>query len=263
MIEKILTKEILAPIIIVSVSYLLYVLLKTIIKKSFKFKVRGMDDKRKKTIMSLFLNTIKIFIIVLASLMILDIYGIDAKSLLASLGVFAAVTALAMQDILKDFIAGISIVLEGQFRIGDTISIDSFKGEVIYLSLKSTKIKSYTGEIKIYANHNVQNVINYSLTDSLAVIDISVSYDYDLEKVEKILSNLCEKLSKELPNLKGNLELLGVQELADSAVIYRITCLTESMKQFEVQRKVLREIKIVLDKNKMEVPFPQMVIHNG
>lgn len=263
MIKSILTKEILAPIIIVIVSYLLFILLRTIIKKSFKLKVRGMDDKRQKTIVALFINIIKIFIIIVSASMILDIYGIDVKSLLASLGVFAAVAALAMQDILKDFIAGISIVLEGQFRIGDTISIDNFKGEVIYLSLKTTKIKSYTGEIKIYANHNVQNVINYSLNDSLAVIDISISYDCNLEKVEKVLTDLCEKLSKELPNLKGNLELVGVQELTDHAIIYRITCLTESMKQFEVQRKVLREAKIVLDKNKMEIPFPQMVIHNG
>lgn len=263
MIEKILTKEIIAPIIIVFVSCLVYYMLKAIVKKTFKFKVRGVDEKRQKTIMLLFINIIKIFIIAVALLMILDIYGIDAKSLLASLGVFAAVAALAMQDILKDFIAGVSIVLEGQFRIGDTISVDNFKGEVIYLSFKTTKIKAYTGEIKIYANHNVQNVINYSLNNSLAIIDVSVSYDSDLVKVEKILTALCERLSNELPNLKGNLELLGVQELADSAIIYRITCLTDSMKQYDIQRKVLREVKVELDKNKIEIPFPQMVIHNG
>lgn len=261
--DKILTKEILAPIIIVIVSYLIYRILKAIIKKSFKIKVHGIDDKRQKTIMLLFINIIKIFIFIIAILMILEIYGIDAKSILASLGVFAAVAALALQDILKDFIAGVSIVLEGQFRIGDTISIDNFKGEVIYLSLKTTKIKAYTGEIKIYANHNVQNVINYSLTDSLAIVDVSVAYDADLNKIEKILTKFCSDMSKELPNLKGNLELLGVQQLADSAVIYRITCLTESMKQYEIQRKILREIKVLFDKNNIEIPFPQMVVHNG
>lgn len=261
--DKILTKEILAPIIIVIVSYLIYKILKTIIKKSFKIKVHGIDDKRQKTIMLLFINIIKFLIFVIAALLILEIYGIDAKSILASLGVFAAVAALALQDILKDFIAGISIVLEGQFRIGDTISIDSFKGEVIYLSLKTTKIKAYTGEIKIYANHNVQNIVNYSLTDSLAVIDISVSYDEDLNKVEKLLTAFCSDMSKKLPNLKGNLELLGVQQLADSAVIYRIIVLTESMKQYEIQRKILREVKLLFDKNDVEIPFPQMVVHNG
>lgn len=263
MLEKILTKEIVAPIIIILVSVLFYTLFKLFIKKAFKFKTHKADEKKHNTIMVLFLNIVKIFISMVAIIMILDIYGIDVKSLLASLGVFAAVAALAMQDVLKDFIAGISIVLEGQFRIGDTISIDGFKGEVIFLSLKTTKIKAYTGEVKILANHNVQNVINYSLTDSLAIVDVSVAYDSDLSKVEKVLTELCEKLTTELPSLKGELQLLGVQELSDSAIIYRITGIAESMKQYEIQRKLLKEIRIELEKNKIEIPFPQMVIHNG
>lgn len=263
MLEKILTKDILAPIIIVLVSFFVYIVLKSIIKKSFKIKSNRIDDKKKKTIMMLFLNVIKIFIIAVAGIMILDIYGIDAKSLLASLGIFAAVAALAMQDVLKDFIAGISIILEGQFNIGDTISIEGFKGEVIHLSLKTTRLKAYTGEIKIIANHNVQNVINYSINDSLAIVDVAVSYDTDLDKLENILTKMCERIAKEIPDLKGELQLLGVQELGESAIIYRITCLTEALKQYEIQRKILREVKIELTKNKIEIPFPQMVIHNG
>jgi len=261
--EKILRKEVIAPVLIVLISFLVYTIIKKIILKTFKKRVHLKDDKRQKTIAMLFINTFKIFIIAVALMMILDIYGINIKSLLASLGVFAAVAALAMQDILKDFIAGVSIILEGQYRIGDTISVDGFKGEVIYLSLKSTRIKSYTGEIKIIANHNVQNIINYSLTDNIAIIDVAVSYDAEVKKVETVLTKLCEDLTKELDNLKGPLELLGVQELGDSAVVYRITCLTEAMKQYEIQRKVLKAVKIELDKNNIEIPFPQMVVHNG
>ena len=89
---------------------------------------------------------------------ILDVYGIDTKSILASLGVFTAVLALALQDILKDFVAGITIMLEGQYRIGDTITVNSFKGEVISLTLKTTRVKAYTGEIKIFANRNISEV---------------------------------------------------------------------------------------------------------
>lgn len=263
MLEKILTKDLLNSIIIVLVSFFAYILLKLVVKKSFKIKSNRIDEKKKKTIMMLFLNVIKVFLIVIAGIMILGIYEIDVRSLLASLGIFAAAAALAMQDVLKDFIAGISIILEGQFNIGDTISIDGFKGEVIYLSLKTTRLKAYTGEIKIIANHNVQNVINYSVDDSLAIVDVSVSYDTDLEKLENVLTKMCQRLTKEIPDLKGELQLLGVQELGTSAIIYRITCLTKVLKQYEIQRKILKEVKIELTKNKIEIPFPQMVIHNG
>ena len=175
----------------------------------------------------------------------------------------AAVAALATQDLLKDFIAGISIILESQYRIGDIVTIDGFKGEVIFLSLKTTKIESYTGEVKIIANHNINNVVNHSITDSLAIVDVSVAYDSDLEKVEKVLIDLSKDLSTKIPELKGDIEVLGVQELADSAVVYRLTALTEAMQQLGVQRQILKAVKVAFDKNGIEIPFPQVVVHNG
>lgn len=263
MLEKIFVKEIIAPIIIVVVSIIIYVILKKIVRKIFKFKARGIDSKRLTTIQSLFINIIKVFIIIISIMMILDVYGIDTKSILASLGVFTAVLALALQDILKDFVAGITIMLEGQFRIGDTITVNTFKGEVISLTLKTTRIKAYTGEIKIFANRSISEVINHTLEDSLAIIDVGVAYESDLEKVEKVLTKLCEKMTKELENLTGPVELLGINDLGTSSITYRITATTISMKQFEIQRKIMREVKIELSKNNISIPYNQLVVHNG
>ena len=139
-------------------------------------------------------------------MMILDVYGIDTKSILASLGVFTAVLALALQDILKDIVGGISIIIEGQYRIGDIVTINNFKGEVISLTLKSTRVKAYTGEIKIFANRNISEVINHSFSSSLAIVDIAVAYDSDLSKVDKVLNKICEKLSNELEELEGEIQ---------------------------------------------------------
>lgn len=262
MIEKIFVKEIMAPVLIIVISFIVYAIIKKIIKKIFKFK-KGMDDKRKKTIVAVFVNLVKFFIIAIAVVSILDVYGIDTKSILASLGVFTAVLALALQDILKDFVAGMAIILEGQYRIGDTITVGGFKGEVINLTLKTTRIKAYTGEIKIFANRNISEVINHTLDNSLSIIDVSVAYEEDLNKVERVLNNLCKRLSEELDDIKGDVELLGVNELAASAVIYRITAPVTANKQFEIQRKILREVKIELDKNKISIPYEQLVVHNG
>jgi len=263
MIEKILVKEIVAPVIIIIVALIIYEIIKKIIKKIFKFKARGIDSKRLTTIQSLFTNVVKVFVIVIAIMMILDVYGIDTKSILASLGVFTAVLALALQDILKDFVAGITIMLEGQFRIGDTITVNSFKGEVISLTLKTTRVKAYTGEIKIFANRSISEVTNHNLDDSLAIVDVGVAYESDLAKVEKVLTKLCEKLSSELENLTGPVELLGVNDLGTSSITYRITATTVSMKQYEIQRKMMREVKLELDRNKIAIPYSQLVVHNG
>lgn len=261
--EKILTKEVVAPIIIVTVALIIYKVLVKVLTKFFDLKTVKVDEKRKKTLFNLSRNIVRILIIAVSTLLILEVYGIDTTSIITSLSVIGVVVGLAFQDLIKDFIAGISIVIEGQYRVGDTVQINGFKGEVINVGLKSTKLKAYTGEIMILANHLITDVINYNLSDSLALIDIDVAYESDIEKVEKVLTNLCERLSNELPYLKGKVELLGINSLETSSVRYRMTVLTESMKQAIVQRQMLREVKLELDKNKIEIPYNQMVVHNG
>lgn len=263
MFEKILTKEVVAPIIIILVSLLIYKIIIKVLKRFFTLKTVKVDEKRKKTLFNLSRNIIRILIIAIGSLFILEVYGINTTSIITSLSVVGVVVGLAFQDLIKDFIAGISIVIEGQYRVGDTVQINGFKGEVINVGLKSTKLKAYTGEIMILANHLITDVINYNLSDSLALIDIDVAYESNIEKVEKVLTNLCERLSNELPYLKGKVELLGINSLEASSVRFRITALTESMKQAIVQRQMLREVKLELDKNKIEIPYNQMVVRNG
>lgn len=263
MLEKILTKEVVAPIIIIVISFLIYNVIIKVLKKLFNLKSKKIDEKRKKTLFNLIRNIIRIFIIAIATLSILEVYGIDTTSIITSLSVIGVVVGLAFQDLIKDFIAGISIVIEGQYRVGDTVQINGFKGEVINVGLKSTKLKAYTGEIMILANHLITDVINYNLSDSLALIDIDVAYESNIEKVEKVLNDLCERLSNELPYLKGKVELLGINSLEASSVRFRMTVLTESMKQAIVQRRMLREVKLELDKNKIEIPYNQMVVRNG
>ena len=198
--EKFFIKEIVAPIFIIVISFFSFVLLKKVLKKVFQFRFARADIRKQRTLHSLILNIIKYFIICVDILMILEVYGIDTKTLVASLGVVGLVVGLAFQDLLKDFIAGMTIILEDQYSVGDIVKINEFKGEVLEVGMKSTKIRAYTGEILILANHHIDEVINYSLKSSLAIVDIGVSYDVDLDHVEKILSVFCIQMSKELEN---------------------------------------------------------------
>lgn len=261
--DKIFAKEIIAPFIIIFVFIILYIIISSIIKKIANLKLTKVEQKRKNTLVSLINNIIKYFFMIIALLMILSIYGIDTSSIIASLGVVSLVAGLACQDTLKDFLSGFFIIFENQYAIGDTISINGFKGEVISLGLKTTKLKAATGEINIISNRNIDSVINYSMDNSVAIVDFQVAYEENLDKVEQVLTELCLKLTNELEGLRGEIKLLGVTELASSGVSYRIIVDTEPMKHNEIQRIILKEIKNELDKKNISIPYTQVVIHNA
>ena len=266
--KKIIIKEIYLPIIYIIVGYMIYICLKNVInkvieKKQNNFSKNSYHYKKIGTYKVLFQNIIKYCIIIFTILAILPIYGVDVTSIIAGIGIFGAVIGLAFQDIAKDFIAGISIILENQYSIGDTIQVGNFKGEVIYLGLKTTRIRNYDGCIKIIANRNIAEVINYSIGYSLAIVDVSVSYESNLEKVEKTLNNIAEELSNTLPNLKGKVEVLGLESLNSSSIDYRMIARTATMEHFGVQRLMRKAIKDRLDKEKIKIPSQQVEVHNG
>lgn len=261
--DKILVKEVIGPILIVLISFVVYLILKGIIDNIFKIRSRYIDKRKTKTINGLIDNLIKYFIVVVDIVMILDIFGIDTKTLIASLGVVGLVAGLAVQDTLKDFVAGMSIILENQYRVGDTITIKGFRGEVISLGIKSTRLRSLTGEIMIVPNHLIEEVINHSLEKSVAVVDIPVSYDTNIDKLENVLNELFADLDKSLTGLKGEIKLLGLQSYDDSSITYRVCVDTVPMEHLRIERELKKAIKVALDKNHIEIPFTQVVIHNG
>ena len=261
--KLILHEKVIAPILILIATTIVYRVIKGVIKRMFKIKVINSDEKRNVTLMQLIINIIKYFLYVIALLMILEIYGVDTKSLIASLGVLSLVAGLALQDTLKDFISGITIILENQFSVGDTVTIGTFKGEVISMGLKTTKLKSYDGQLFMIANRNIIEVINHSLANSLAIVELPVSYEEDLEKLDSILETVCNKLSTTLSDLKGKVEVLGIDRYDSANLIYKITVETVAGKQFEIQRKIRKEICEELKKHNIFIPYSKLVVKNG
>lgn len=259
----ILHKKIIAPIIIFVATTIIYKVVKGVIQKMFKLRVKVVDEKRNLTLMQLIVNIVKYFLYTIAILMILEVYEVDTKSLIASLGVLSLVVGLALQDTLKDFVSGITIILENQFSVGDIVTISNFKGEVVSLGLKTTKLKSFDGQLFIIANRNIVEVINHSLANSLAIVDLPISYEENLEKLEKILNTACERLSNELNYLKGKVEVLGINSYDTANLLYRITVETEAGKHFEIQRIIRKEIYEELKKNDIHIPYSKMVVKNG
>ena len=223
-----------------------------------KHASRGID-KRKDTIISLIKNVIKYVIGIIVIIMILNVYGVNTTSIIASLGAVTVIIGLAFQDIIKDFLAGIFIVFDNAYAVGDWVTINGFKGEVISLGLKTTKIRSYTGEIKIISNSAFNEVINYNLNKSKVVIDIPVSYDIDIDKLESVL----DVIRVDVEKIKDvhKMELLGVDSFMDSSIMYAIAVECAPMTGIVVKRSVLKIIKKTFDKEGIVIPYNQLDVH--
>ena len=260
--DLILIKEVVYPLIIIFIGILTYIILSSFVKRIFHLRINKIDKRRAKTLCSVINNIIKYLILIFCILAILEVYGISTKGIITSLGVAGIIAGLAFQDTLKDLLAGFSIVFENAYAVGDTITIGDFKGKVISLGLKTTKIKSINGDIKIISNSNITSVINHSLDDAYEFIDIPVSYEVEIEKVEKIISDTIASMVKKDKDLL-DAEVLGVQDFDSSSINIRIGIKTKPLKQYDLRRKVLKNIKMELDKNNISIPYNQVVIHNA
>ncbi len=264
--EKVMVKEIAGPILVICISILLNGLVKNIVHRFFhidKKKLRTKEEKRTVTVVSLITNIIKYVIILIDVLIILGIYGIPTASIIASLGAVGVVLGLALQDTLKDFVSGFFIITDNLYRMGDWIEVGGFEGEVINVGLKTTQIRAYTGEVKIISNRTVTEVINYNLSNTLAIVDVPIPYEEDYETAEKVLSELCVKLTDTLDKIRGTVTLLGINDYNEKGLIYRITVDTVPTEHYGVQREIRKQVKIALDQNHIKMGYPQVVVHNG
>ena len=249
------------PILYILIGILIYNLVTFLIVRVSKINVKGRKvDKKKTTIISLFKNIIKYIIGIFVILAILEVYGIDTTKILASLGIVGVVVGLAFQDIIKDLLAGIFIIFDDQYAVGDMVTINGFTGEIVALGLKTTKIKAYTGEVKILSNSSFTEVINYNKSLTKLLVKIPVSYNTSINKLEIVLDSIKEDI-KAIENVVGEVEFLGVDELSDSSMVYVIAVDCAAYKHFAVKRQILRLVKETLDNNKIEIPYNKLDIY--
>lgn len=252
------------PILTILIAYLIYNIIKSVFNRiDDPKKYSGYDLKRRKTVVDLLTNFVKIFTLIIVLIIILNIFGINTTSVIASLGVASAVLSLAFQDTLKDIISGVNIILDNYFIVGDIIKYQDFTGEVVSFGFKTTKIKNLNNEILTVANRNITQIINLSKEKATVLINVPVAYEEDIEKVEKVIDKILEKIENNEYVEKKTAEYLGVNELSDSSVSFLIKFISERDKQWITRRSALKVIKTELDKNGIKIPYQQIEVHNG
>jgi moderate conductance mechanosensitive channel len=231
------------------------------------FKVRQkaslrISERREATLLRLLDNVLTYVVYFIAIIMVLDTLGVEVKAILAGAGIVGLAVGFGAQSLVKDIITGFFIIFEDQFSVGDYVRIGNFEGYVEEIGLRTTKIKSWTGEIHILPNGSINQVTNFSLNNSVAVVDVSIAYEGDIEKAENVIRELLEELPAKYEDMVAAPQLLGIQNLAQSEIVMRITCETKPMRHWFIARALRKEIKLRLDEHGIEIPFPRLVLYN-
>jgi len=218
-------------------------------------------NSRSETVGVILRSMLNYVAVLIAIFMILSAWGVETKTLLAGAGIIGLALSFGAQSLIEDVIAGLFIIFENLFSIGDIIEINDFRGTVLDIGVRVTKFEDMNGDIKIVNNSDIRGAINTSADLSNAICDVSISYSADLEKVEKIIHDNLAAIKEKIPDIMEGPTYRGVQELGSSAVVIRIFSRTHEKKKYQVVRDLNREIKLLFDRHGIEIPFAQIVVH--
>ena len=217
---------------------------------------------RTRTVIGLTASIVKYASVLIGVIWTLSVMGVNLGAIFASLGVLTLIIGFGAQSLIEDMVTGIFIIFEGNYNVDDVIVLDDFRGTVRKIGIRTTTIEDAGGNFKVVNNSDIRNIQNRSNNLSLAICDIDISYDEDIRKVEKLVAPKLHQIYEKNSNIFRSVPIYkGVQELGDSGVTLRYTVECNESDFFPARRLLNREMKILFDDLKIDVPFPQLDVN--
>jgi small conductance mechanosensitive channel len=197
----------------------------------------------------------------MALFLVLDQIGINLGPMLAGAGILGVAIGFGSQSLVRDFLAGIFILVEDQFGVGDTVDLGEAVGVVEVVSLRTTRLRSVDGTVWHVPNGEIGRVGNKSQHWSRALLDIQVAYTTDLAEARAVIKATADSVWRQEPeNILEEPELWGVENLGPHSVDIRLVIKTQPSKQWEVSRLIRERIKCDFDARGIEIPFPPQTV---
>ncbi|MDO4344668.1 MAG: mechanosensitive ion channel [Eubacteriales bacterium] len=213
------------------------------------------------TISRLLSNFVKYASVIILLYYCLALLGVDTAALLTSAGIIGLMISLGAQKLVSDIIAGLFIIFEGEFRVGDIVMLGDWRGTVVEIGIRTTKIEEAGGNIKVVNNSSISGVINMTKKYSFAACDFGIEYGESLERVEYILKKELPRIKERVPSILDGPFYKGVTELGDSSVNIKIVAQCKEKDRIQLMRDLNREVKLIFDKYEINIPFPQVVLN--
>ncbi len=244
-----------STIVIIVLGFLIAFLLNLVIRLcTFK-------GKKAKTIGSLCRSAIKYITVIVVVALVLSAWKVNIAGIVASVGVLTLVVGLGCQSLISDVISGFFIVFDDFFDVGDTIIVDGFRGTVLDIGLKSTKVVDYAGNVKVINNSSIATVVNQTRKSSVAPITFSIGYGEDLERVEGIIAEYLPKIKEAVPAILDGPDYKGVSSFGEAGVDLLFVARCNEDDRFQVTRDINRELYLMCRAEGIEVPFRQITVN--
>jgi len=255
--------------LILFVAYLINLIGKRFITRIIRGGIKDASgeatEKRQKTLIRIFNSALTIIVWLVALMMVLPELGINVGPILAGAGILGVALGFGAQYMIRDFLAGLFIIIENQYRVGDVVCLDDTCGGVEDITLRKTVLRDLDGKVYHIPNGSFKMAANLTKDFSRAHMNISVAYKEDLDKVIALINKVGKEMAEVSPwkeYIKKPIQVLGPgpDSFGDSGIIIKVLGETKPLKQWDTLKEFRRRLKIAFDKEGIEIPFPQMSI---
>ncbi len=222
--------------------------------------------KQVETIRRVLTLVVRAVIWTVAAISILSILGVSIAPLLTAAGVTGIAAGFAAQSLVKDYFSGFALLLEGQLRVGDIVEVGGYSGVVEGITLRTVRLRDYSGQVIFVPCGSVTTVVNKSMGFAQSVIDVGVAYREDPDTALAVMRRVAQEMASESPWCERILdapEVVGVEAFQDSAVLLRLRMKVLPGSQWDVRREYLRRLKKAFDHAGIEIPFPHLTLYPG
>lgn len=263
LIEKIINQSINVVIII----FLMFITIKfgnSIIKKFVQRQIDSklsfsMDQQKAMTIGEVLKSLLKYVVYFIGIGVMLSSLITNVPAGLVTAGGFAI--GIGAQSLVKDLINGFFILFEDQFGVGDHVTIGRFTGIVETIGIRNTSIRDFTGDLHLLSNGTILEVTNHSRGNISFFVDVEIAYEENVEGALKVIERTCKRFEESnSEDVMEPIQVLGVTALGASGISIRVLGKARPLKQWAMERELRKEIKISLDSEGIEIPYPKTQI---
>jgi small-conductance mechanosensitive channel len=238
---------------------------RSVARTKYKESKEGLE-KRTNTLLSIFKGMGRVFIIIVAIMMILDEVGLAITPVLAGFGIAGVALGFGAQYLIRDLIAGIFIVLENQYRVGDVVRVADISGLVEEITLRKTVLRDLDGIVHHVPNGEIRTASNFTRHFARVNLDVSVGYGTDLDHAISVINRIGNELAKDekwRKVIKSPPQVLRVNNLGDSGIDIKILGDVKPMEQWAVMGELRLRIKKAFDAEGIEIPWPHTKVYFG
>lgn len=265
-------------LIIILIASLLHLVSDSVVGYVIKISTRRHKDqtktdakKREATLVSIFSTVIKLLIWIVAVMAVLDAINLNISSIAAGAGVVGIIVGLGAQTTIRDYLAGVFIILENQYRVGDVVTLSGgstgmtgTSGTVEEITLRITKLRGLDGTLNVVRNGEASIITNRTFKYANIVIDVGVDYDSDIDKVEKIMNQVGQDMMKDegfAHDIFEPISFLYIDDFLSSSIIVRAVGKVKPAMQWEVAGEYRRRLLTEFNKSSIEIAHSQVIVH--